>query len=177
MQHDDSSQQDTLHPPEDCCSGTGAQQTRYQITLFSLPVRVGRRTARVSREGWPCTRDSRVRAVVLHWCNCPPVASRVPSRALLAHFHDKVRGRFGCVPHNLGDGKLAPCRKAWDIASTASHLCALQYLLAWIPFALSSLLSPKGYSRQVGLARGSHDKSLNYNDKLCSIACPSGKRF
>lgn len=39
-------------------------------------------------------------------------------------------------------------------------LCSLQ----------PSLLPPKGCSRQVGLAWGSHNKSLNYNDKLCSIA-------
>lgn len=81
--------------------------------------------------------DSTVTAV-LPWCDCPLVASRAPSHALLSHFHDKIRGRFGHVPHNVGDGGFASRRNTWDIASTAPHLSALHYLLATVPFALSS---------------------------------------
>lgn len=83
-------------------------------------------------------RHSTVTAGVLHWWNCLLVASWVPSHALLTHFHNKIRGRFGCIPHNVGAGEFATCRKARDIASAASRLSTVHYLLTSIPFALSS---------------------------------------
>lgn len=47
-----------------------------------------------------------------------------------------------------------------SILFSCSILCSLQ----------PPLLLPKGFSRQAGLAQGSHDKWLKYGDKLCSIA-------
>lgn len=34
-----------------------------------------------------------------------------PEAALLAHFHHKIRGKFLCAPHRVGDGEFAACSK------------------------------------------------------------------
>lgn len=98
MEHDDDSwQQETHSPPEGYRAPVPEQQTRYQITLFSLLIRISRRTARASQEGWARVRRGHRQERLHHHgsssqiplsAGCQP-SPKLPC-AFIMCFHNKI---------------------------------------------------------------------------------------
>lgn len=155
-------------PSGNCWSDPGSQQTRSQVSLFPHKwVKAGCQglVGRVPRgdRHHPYSRSSDGTASWL-----PAKSQGVPC---LFTSTLKTEGSLCVLPTVWEMGNLLLAGKSGILLPllptsppsplfSCSILCFLQPLL----------LLPRGFSRQVGLAQGSHDKWLKSGDKLCSFA-------